>query len=244
MIIDGFNKLTLLDYPGYTACIIFTRGCNFNCNFCQNSTLIKINKSKGLIRKEEVLEYLTKRKGILDGIVISGGEPTIQKDLISFIEEIKKLNLKVKLDTNGYNPKVLKYLIDHKLIDYIAMDIKHIFKNYKDIIKKNIVMDKINESINLIKDSNIDHEFRTTIIKEHHSLENIIEIIEFIGKNEKYYLQNFEDSDNVNCRNLHGFSDEELIELESALKKHSKNIKIRGILNENYLVKERENCYV
>lgn len=244
MIIDGFNKLTLLDYPGHTACIIFTRGCNFNCNFCQNSSLIKMDKSEGLINKEEVIEYLKKRKNILDGIVISGGEPTLQKDLISFIEEVKKLNLKIKLDTNGYNPKILKYLIENNLVDYIAMDIKHTFINYHKIIQKNIILDKIKESVNLIKESNIDHEFRTTIIKEHHKLDDLIEMIKFIGKRENYYLQNFVDSDNVNCSGLHGFSDEELISLENTLKKYSKNIKVRGILNENYLIKEREKCYV
>ncbi len=244
MIIDGFNKLTLLDYPGYTACIIFTRGCNFNCNFCQNSTLIKKDASYGLIDKKEVLEYLEKRKNILDGIVISGGEPTLQKDLVQFITDIKKLNLKVKLDTNGYNPQILKHLIDNNLVDYIAMDIKNTFANYKKIIQKNIVLERIKESIQIIKNSNIEHEFRTTIMKEYHDVDNIIEIINIIGKTEKYYLQNFVDSQNVNCAGLHGFSDDELISLENTLRKYSKNIKIRGILNENYLIKEREKCYV
>lgn len=244
MIIDGFNKLTLLDYPGYTACIIFTRGCNFNCNFCQNSTLIKKDASDGLIDKKEVLEYLEKRKNILDGIVISGGEPTLQKDLVQFITDIKKLNLKVKLDTNGYNPQILKHLIDNNLVDYIAMDIKNTFANYKKIIQKNIVLERIKESIQIIKNSNIEHEFRTTIMKEYHDVDNIIEIINIIGKTEKYYLQNFVDSQNVNCTGLHGFSDDELISLENTLRKYSKNIKIRGILNENYLIKEREKCYV
>lgn len=243
MIIEGFNKLTLLDYPGATACIIFTKGCNFNCNFCQNSTLICQDKSKGLISEKEVLDYLKKRQNILDGIVISGGEPTIQKGLVSFIKEIKKLNLKVKLDTNGYNPETLKYLIDNKLIDYIAMDIKHTFVNYQKIIQKKIILDKITESINLIKESNIEHEFRTTIIKEFHNLESLIEIIKYIGKKEKYYLQNFVDSENVNCNGLHGFSDDELIGLENTLRKYSKNIKVRGITND-YLIKERKEVYV
>lgn len=244
MIIDGFNKLTLLDYPGLTACIIFTRGCNFNCNFCQNSSLIKINKKQGLISEQEVLSYLTKRKSVLDGIVISGGEPTIQKGLIEFIKKVKKIGLKVKLDTNGYNPEVLQYLIDNRLVDYIAMDIKHIFANYAKIIKKNIGVDKIKQSIELLKKSQIDHEFRTTIIKEYHHLDDLINIIAFIGKKEKYYLQNFVDSEDVNCRGLHGFTDEELISLENTLRKYSKNINIRGIVNDNSLKKEREKCYV
>lgn len=244
MIIDGFNKLTLLDYPGLTACIIFTRGCNFNCNFCQNSSLIKINKRQGLISEQEVLSYLTKRKSVLDGIVISGGEPTIQKGLIEFIKKVKKIGVKVKLDTNGYNPQVLQYLIDNRLVDYIAMDIKHIFTNYAKIIKKNIGLDKIKQSIELLKKSQIDHEFRTTIIKEYHRSDDLIKIIAFIGKKEKYYLQNFVDSEDVNCRGLHGFTDEELISLENTLRKYSKNIKIRGIVNDNSLKKEREKCYV
>lgn len=244
MTIDGFNKLTLLDYPEHTACIIFTRGCNFNCNFCQNSSLIKVNQSEGLVSEKEVLDYLEKRKNILDGIVISGGEPTIQKDLIEFIKKIKEIGLKIKLDTNGYNPKILEYLIQNKLVDYIAMDIKHTYANYLKIIKKNIILDKIRQSIELIKESGIDHEFRTTIMKECHKLDDIVEIIELLGKKEKYYLQNFVDSDNVNCPGLHGFTDEELISLENTLRKYSKNIKIRGIINDNYLVKERNEVYV
>lgn len=227
MIVDGFNKLTLLDYPGLTACIIFTRGCNFNCSFCQNSTLIKINPNEGLINNEEILSYLKKRKNILDGIVISGGEPTIQKDLISFIKEIKSIGLKVKLDTNGYMPDVLKTLLDNNLIDYVAMDIKNSFDKYNQIIKKKIDIERIIESIKILKQSNIEYEFRTTIVKEFHTLEDLINIISYIGIS-NYYIQNFVDSDNVNDSNLHGFTNKELISLENTLKKYSKNIFIKG----------------
>ena len=147
MIIDGFNKLTLLDYPNNIACIIFTRGCNFNCSYCQNSSLIPNRKDKGIISEDEVLKYLKSRVKILDGIVISGGEPTLQLGLISFIKKVKELGLKVKLDTNGTNPKVIKYLLDNKLVDYIAMDIKNDLENYEIVNKCKSNINKIKESI-------------------------------------------------------------------------------------------------
>ena len=130
MVITGLQKLTLLDYPDHVACIIFTQGCNFKCPFCQNSTLIGFNLSDTIISENEIFEYLEKRKKILDGVVITGGEPTIQKDLKSFITRIKELGLKVKLDTNGYNPSLLKELLDEDLIDYVAMDIKNCIDKY------------------------------------------------------------------------------------------------------------------
>src|SRR5574344_526886 len=123
MIIDGFQKLTLLDFPENIACILFTKGCNLKCPFCHNAPLVLGKSREGLISQEEIFEYLKKRKGILDGVVISGGEPLIQKDIRNFITKIKDLGYKVKLDTNGTNPKMLNDLIDDNLLDYVAMDI-------------------------------------------------------------------------------------------------------------------------
>lgn len=226
MIINGMQKVTLLDYPNNIACMIFTSGCNFKCPYCHNSSLIKQNK-EGLISEKEVFDYLKKRKNILDGLVISGGEPTVQKDLIEFINKVKRLGYKIKLDTNGYKPDVLKEIIDNNLVDYIAMDIKNTFSKYNQIINiKNPKVELLKESIELIKNSNIDHEFRTTIIKEHHTLEDINEIIKIIGKS-KYYIQNFRLSEDVINQSLNSFSDKELDDLKDKLKQYP-NVNIRG----------------
>lgn len=227
MIINGFSKLTLLDYPGSLACEIFTQGCNFKCPFCHNSEFIE-NSNNSSYSEEEIISYLDKRKKILDGIVITGGEPTIQKDLISFIKKVKSLGYKVKLDTNGFRPKVLKELLDNNLIDYVAMDIKNSFEKYGITCGiPNILINNIKESINLLKESNIDYEFRTTIIKEYHTKEDILKILDIIGES-KYYLQNFEMSDNVIDQNLHGFSSYELDEMNDLLNLKYKNVTIRN----------------
>lgn len=227
MNISGFLKLTLLDYPNKTACMIFTSGCNFNCLYCHNSSLIAPNKS--LINESEIFDYLKKRKGIIDGIVISGGEPTLQKDLIPFIEKIKELGFLVKLDTNGTNPSILKKLLDQNLVDYIAMDIKHAFSKYNNIIRRNIDISKIKESIDILKNSTIDYEFRTTIVKDYFELDDILEITNYIGKDVKYFLQNFRDSEGVVNKTLKPFSKEELLKWQEILKKDFPNLVIREL---------------
>lgn len=227
MNIAGVQKVTLLDYPGKVACEIFTQGCNFECPFCQNSSLIPITNT-GEFSEEEIFEYLVLRKKILDGVVITGGEPTVQKDLKGFIKKIKDLGLLVKLDTNGGNPKVLQELIDEDLVDYVAMDIKNIFNKYNITAGKKINLDNIKKSIEILKASKIDYEFRTTIIKEMHSLDDIISICKLVG-NAKYYLQNFEDSENVIDHSLHGFSREELLFIDKYLKDVFPNVEIRAL---------------
>lgn len=227
MNIAGVQKVTLLDYPGKVACEIFTQGCNFECPFCQNSSLIPITNT-GEFSEEEIFEYLNLRKNILDGVVITGGEPTVQKDLKGFIKKIKDLGLLVKLDTNGGNPKVLQELIDEDLVDYVAMDIKNIFNKYNITAGKKINLDNIKKSIEILKASKIDYEFRTTIIKEMHSLDDIINICKLVG-NAKYYLQNFEDSENVIDHSLHGFSREELLFIDKYLKDVFPNVEIRAL---------------
>ena len=227
MNIAGVQKVTLLDYPGKVACEIFTQGCNFECPFCQNSSLIPITNT-GEFSEEEIFEYLNLRKNILDGVVITGGEPTVQKDLKGFIKKIKDLGLLVKLDTNGGNPKVLQELIDEKLVDYVAMDIKNIFNKYNITAGKKINLDNIKKSIEILKASKIDYEFRTTIIKEMHSLDDIVSICKLVG-NAKYYLQNFEDSEYVIDHSLHGFSREELLFIDKYLKDVFPNVEIRAL---------------
>lgn len=229
MIIDGFEKLTLLDYPENIACIIFTRGCNLRCPFCQNSTILTFDKKKPEFTEEEIFEYLEKRKNILDGIVITGGEPLLQSDIKDFIKKVKKMNLKVKLDTNGTNYLKLKELIDEKLVDYVAMDIKNIYEKYPLTSGiKEIDTENIKKSINLLKKNNVDYEFRTTIIKKHHTYEDIENICKIIGKESKYYLQNFIESENVLEKNLQGYDDEELIKWQEKLKQTYPKIKVRG----------------
>lgn len=227
MNIAGVQKVTLLDYPGKVACEIFTQGCNFECPFCQNSSLIPITNT-GEFSEEEIFEYLNLRKNILDGVVITGGEPTVQKDLKGFIKKIKDLGLLVKLDTNGGNPKVLQELIDEDLVDYVAMDIKNIFNKYNITAGKKINLDNIKKSIEILKASKIDYEFRTTIIKEMHSLDDIVSICKLVG-DAKYYLQNFEDSENVIDHSLHGFSREELLFIDKYLKDVFPNVEIRAL---------------
>ncbi len=227
MIIDGFEQLTLLDYPEHLACMIFTRGCNFKCPYCQNSSLIRYNKEPGKFSEEEILEFLNTRKGKLEGIVISGGEPTIQKGLVDFIKKVKELGFLVKLDTNGSNPKVLKELLDNNLVDYIAMDIKNDLEDYEQVTDCKVNIKAIKESINLISNSKIDYEFRTTIMKECHKLSNLKKIIELI-KNNKYYIQNFEVSDDVINKSLSSFSTEELKGIENELHDHS-NVILRNL---------------
>ncbi len=229
MKISGFTKLTLIDYPNKLACIIFTKGCNYRCPFCHNSSLIKLNKNDVFIDEKEIFDYLKKRKGLLDGICISGGEPTIQGDLYDFLLKVKKIGYLIKLDTNGSNPDLLKKLIDEKLVDYIAMDIKNSFDNYQKVVNiKNLKIEDIKKSIKVIENSGIDYEFRTTIIKEYHSLDDILKIRKMLAKKSNYYLQNFKNSEGVIDKTLHGFSTQELEELSQLIKNKNLNIKIRN----------------
>ena len=227
MKISGFQKLTLLDFPGKVSCIIFTQGCNFKCPYCQNSGLIG-HENEYLIDEEEIFSYLKKRKGILDGIVISGGEPTVQKDLDQFMRKVKELGYLVKLDTNGSNPDLIKKLIEEELVDYIAMDIKNVLSEYKDVTGVKVLEEKIKKSIKILKNSNIDHEFRTTIIKNIHDIDKILKICSYV-KDEKMYLQNFEQSENVLDKDLESFSKEELINIEKQIKEKYPNVKVRGL---------------
>ena len=209
MRIAGYEKISLQDYPDHISCIVFTQGCNLRCPFCQNSTLIPM-EAENLIDENEILDYLSLRKNILNGVTISGGEPTLQTDLKDFIKKIKNIGLDIKLDTNGLNFNLLKDLIENKLIDYVAMDIKNSFNKYNQTsgIEK-INIDNILNSINYLKQNKIDYEFRTTIINEYHTIQDIYNILEIIGDS-KYYLQNFKNSSNVLDKNLTSFTDQKL----------------------------------
>jgi len=188
MLIGGLQKLTLIDYPGKIATTVFTIGCNFSCAFCHNPELvdpIKIKKQP-LISEKTFFDFLKSRKGDLDGVCITGGEPTIHKDLPEFIKKIKNLGFSVKLDTNGSNPEMLEKLIRSNLLDYIAMDIKN--SNLKSQISK---------SVEIIKNSGVDYEFRTTIVPALHKKEDIIKMAKEISPAKKYFLQQFRPGKNL-----------------------------------------------
>jgi len=196
VIISGLQKTTLIDYPGKIACTVFLAGCNFRCPWCYSSELVLPLKivNQPRISEKEFLDFLRERQGLLEGVVICGGEPTINKDLPQFIQKIKNLGYPVKLDTNGSNPEMLKNLINTNLIDYVAMDIKAGQKNpaYQNLMTEGITLDKIKESVKLLKVGKLDFEFRTTVVNTVHTKEDFLEIAKWIGgPNIKYYLQNF-----------------------------------------------------
>lgn len=219
MIIQGLQKLTVLDFPGQVACIVFTAGCSFRCPFCHNATLVKAEGDN--ISEEEVLAYLKKRQGILDGVVITGGEPTIQKDLKAFIIKIKNLGYKVKLDTNGYHPEVLEDLLNDGLVDYVAMDIKNSKDKYAVTVGlQNIDILRIERSVELLKNCNIPYEFRTTTMEELHSEEDIKSIAEWLKGAKKYFLQSFKDSGDILCGTFTPLDDAKMQDFKQILIKN------------------------
>lgn len=192
MIIGGFQKVSLIDYPGKISSIIFTQGCNFSCVYCHNKELININNStENTYKEKEIIEFLKQRTKKIDAVVITGGEPTLQKDLIPFMKQIKELDFLVKLDSNGTNPDVLKEAINSKLVDYIAMDIKAPLEKYSSITKTNVDIEKIKESINLIKNSGIQHEFRTTVLKSLLTEQDILSINSLTSGANLFTLQKY-----------------------------------------------------
>ena len=230
MTISGMQKLTLLDYPGNTACLIFTQGCNFRCPFCHNKDLVGDEIEHEIIEEKEVFKYLEKRKGILDGICITGGEPLLQKDIEDFITKVKEMGFKVKLDTNGSSPSKLKRLLDKGLLDYVAMDIKNDFLNYdKTSGIERINIENIKRSIDIIENSNVEYEFRTTVVKELHNILQLEEICKYLGPNAKYYIQNYKECDSVLKKGLSGFNEKELLSIQDRLKMTNPNVMVRGI---------------
>ena len=206
MKIFGLDKFSLLDYPGKVSSIIFLCGCNMNCSYCYNSEIIKTKEAN--YDEKEVLDFLKSRVGMIDGVVITGGEPTLNVDLIDFIKKIKKMNFLVKLDTNGSNSLMIKELLDEKLVDYIAMDIKNSLNKYENVTNVSIDINNIIESIKLIKESNIDHEFRTTVYNIHE--ENDLIAIAKLVTPSKYFLQDFMKTDKVLNKFIFSKDEEEL----------------------------------
>jgi len=220
MIIGGFQKFSLIDYPGKISCIVFTQGCNFRCPYCHNPELIPFT-SLVKIKEETILSFLEKRKGKIDAVVITGGEPTMQQDLLKFIQKIKERGYLIKLDTNGSNPEMLEIIINHSLVDYIAMDIKAPLEKYKEVIHSVISPEKIKRSIRMIMNSEIRYEFRTTVVKSQLSKEDIINIGKLVEGAELYILQKFIPSKTLdpNFSNEKTYSDGELSSLKRKLEK-------------------------
>lgn len=233
MIFCGLNKTTLLDYPGRVAATIFLGGCNFMCPFCHNRDLVLNPTSMEAYSLPSILQFLDKRKNILTGVCITGGEPSLSKDLINLIYEIKNRNLCVKLDTNGYIPDVIAFLLDSNLLDYIAMDIKNCPEHYATTIgiaPSNFDITKIEKSISKIKNSHIDYEFRTTITKELHSLDRLVSLANWIGSDcKKYYIQSYENNENVINPIFTSYTQSELHVIEEKLKLIIPCTSLRGI---------------
>lgn len=227
---SGFQKLTLLDFPEKTACTLFTAGCNFRCPFCHNAGLVTHIDNTNFFTEEYVLEYLKKRKGILDGICITGGEPLMHKELPDFIKKVKDLGYLVKLDTNGSYPERLEELINSGLIDYVAMDIKNSKEKYATTADCSTeLLAKIEKSVELLKQKKIDFEFRTTVVKEYHEPDDIKKIAEWIRGADKYFLQNFIDSGDLIKNNLSAHPRETLEFMRSLAQDIIPKVEIRGI---------------
>lgn len=229
MIISGLQKLTLLDYPGHTACTVFTSSCNFRCPFCHNASLVECRDVEE-IPEEEFFAFLAKRHGILEGVAITGGEPTLRPDLAEFIKKVHDDGFKVKLDSNGYRPETLRELLASGYVDYVAMDIKSSKENYaKAAGIKHLDISKIEAAVDVIKSSGVEYEFRTTAVKGIHTPSDFLSIGEWLGDVPAYFIQKFTDSGDVLSEGYGAFSDEEMTSLLAMARIHIKNAALRGV---------------
>ncbi len=226
----GMEKLSLVDFDGKITCTLFTASCNFRCPFCHNSSLVINEAHLQEVDFSEIMEYLTKRQKIVDAVCITGGEPTLHKDLKDYFKIFKDMGFITKLDTNGTNPKMLKELVSEGLVDYVAMDIKNSFTSYYKTIGTNnaTLLENVKESINFLLSGKVDYEFRTTIVKELFSIDDIKEISEMIQGAKKYYLQKFVSSDNCIKIGLHEVEKEEANKYVDILKEKIPNTYLRG----------------
>ncbi len=235
MQIAAIQKLTLLDFPGKTACTIFTPGCNFRCGYCHNPELVLPKKiavtKKDLIPESAFFNFLEKRKGLLDGVCITGGEPMLQKDLPAFLKKIRKRGFLVKLDTNGSQPESLEKLLRARLLDFVALDVKASPKKYSRLVGVGKIAEKIKISKNLIQQSGVPYEFRTTLVREIHDREEFKEILEFVRGAEKFFLQNFEPKHGCldpKFEKFHGFTKKELAKMCEEAKKFVRKCGVRS----------------
>jgi pyruvate formate lyase activating enzyme len=227
MLISGFEKNTLLDYPGKIASVIFTYGCNLRCSYCHNPELVTQPCNTDLLIPEEyILDYLEGRKGLIDALVITGGEPILQKDLIPFIKKVKNRDILVKLDTNGVLDSTVKEILAEDIVDYWAMDIKYPSEYYREYC---IDTESIRNSIEMIMNSGKEYEFRTTYVKGLHTIEDAKSIGELIEGAQNYYIQNFRKGKTIDPKlnSKNSFTEEELKEIKKIISKYVKNVSIR-----------------
>lgn len=230
MRIHGLNKTTLLDYPEHVAAAVFLGGCNFRCPFCQNGDLVIRPESQPVIDRAEVMGFLKKRKKILTGVCITGGEPTLTEELEDLIREIRELGYLVKLDTNGYRPEILHKLVEEKLLDYVAMDVKSSMERYAEAAGLAAAdTGRIRESIGILMKSGIEYEFRTTVVRELHGEAELADIGREIAGAEKYFLQSYRDSGAVIEAGFHAYGREELERLAECVRPYVKTVKLRGV---------------
>ena len=229
MKIEALQKLTLLDYPQKMACTIFTHGCNFRCPFCHNALLVT-RPQQEFIEEEDILKFLKSRQGILEGVCITGGEPLMQEGIEDFIKKIKDMGFLVKLDTNGSFPSKLKHLCKQGLVDFVAMDIKNSQQKYALTAGKKLFdLSAVMESVDFLIKGNIPYEFRTTVTRDYHTLEDLLDIAKWISGCDAYYLQQFVDSGNLIDSATTGYTNEELTAMYKAVKKHLPCTQLRGI---------------
>ncbi len=225
----GFQKMTMLDFPNRVACIVFTGGCNFRCPFCHNALLV--TQADNVVYDEsEILDYLKKRKGLLDGICISGGEPLLQIGLEDFLVKVREIGLQIKIDTNGSFPARLKSIVEKGLVDYVAMDIKNCKEKYPQTAgTKSVDIQKIEDSVNFLLQGKVDYEFRTTVVSGLHEAKDFEKIGLWIKGAKKYFLQNFVDSGNLIKSGLCAVSLDKLKEFQEIVKPHVEKIALRGV---------------
>ena len=227
MKIYGLQKTSLLDYPEHLSAILFTGGCNFNCPYCQNSELLHPLNCTPLDH-EDIFSFLKKRAGILEGVVITGGEPSLASDLDEFIRRVRDLGLKIKLDTNGTHPEQIRSLLKQHLLDYIAMDVKACPEHYcRAAGISSVSMEAIRQSIDLVMSSGLPYEFRTTVVKELHDLSHFHQLGELLSGAALCWLQTFRDGETVNVQGLHPFSEEEMAKAAEILQLYVQEVKIR-----------------
>ena len=229
MDIFGLEKLSLVDYDGFVAATVFTAKCNFRCGFCHNSALVLDYNAIPPIRESEVLDYLKKRKGILEGLCITGGEPTLNPDLPEFIKKVKDIGYSVKVDTNGTNPEMVKLLVKEGLADYFAVDIKNDKENYANIIGFNTFdTSKVEKTVEFLLSGKVKYEFRTTLIAEYHKADNIKRIAEWIKGADKYFMQKFKSGDNCISQDLSPVPMETAKEFADIIRPFVKRVDLRG----------------
>ncbi|MBQ9151126.1 MAG: anaerobic ribonucleoside-triphosphate reductase activating protein [Clostridia bacterium] len=230
MLIKGLQKLTLLDFPDKMACTVFTFGCNFRCPFCHNASLVLADRAtEDVMPEEEFFDFLSRRKGILEGVCVTGGEPTLQPDLPAFLARIKAMGYAVKLDTNGYRPSVLKALVEAGLVDYVAMDVKNSIARYGETVGiARFDPSPIEESMDYLMAGHVPFEFRTTLVSGLHTPDDIRAIGERLAGQERFFLQTFKDSGDLISDGLSGFAPAETVDMLAILRAYVPNAQIRG----------------